>query len=275
MDLRRKLRAGDRPVGGWCSFPSPSVAEALATAAFDFVTIDTEHAPTTIETVENGIRAVEAAPGPTEPLVRVAEVDATRIARVLDAGAAGVIAPRVNTVEAARELARACRYPSQDADGAPARTDGSEGDADSAVNTGTRGVGLGRASAYGRRIDETVRAANDEVAVIAQIETEEAVENAEAIADVAGIDALLVGPADLSASIGRFRAFDDPAFETAIARTVAAAETAGVPVGTLATSEERIDAWLDAGFDFLIVGTDAGFLVVGADRAIERYEESV
>jgi len=137
MDLRRKRRAGDRPVGGWCSFPSPSVAEALATAAFDFVTIDTEHAPATIETVENGIRAVEAAPGPTEPLVRVAEVDATRIARVLDA------------------------------------------------------------------------------------------------------------------------------------------ETAGVPVGTLATSEERIDAWLDAGFDFLIVGTDAGFLVAGADRAIERYEESV
>jgi len=275
MDLKRKLRAGDRPVGGWCSLPSPSVAEALATAAFDFVAIDTEHATATTEAVENGIRAVEAVSGATEPLVRVAEVDATRIARALDAGAAGVMAPQVNTVESARELARACRYPSQEADGAPARTDGSESDADSAVNTGTRGVGLGRASAYGRRIDETVRTANDEIAVIAQIETERAVDNAEAIADVAGIDALFVGPADLSASLGRFRAFDDPAFETAMTRTVAAAETAGIPVGTLATSEERIDAWLDAGFDFLIVGTDAGFLAAGADRAIDRYEESV
>lgn len=270
MDLKRKLREGDRPVGGWCSLPSPGVAEALATAEFDFVTVDTEHAPTTMESVEHALRAIEAAPGGTEALVRVAEVDPTRIKRVLDAGPAGLMAPQVNAVSEARGLVRACRYPPQESDEGSAGGEGSGDGPD-----GTRGVAASRASNYGRRLDEYVRSAAESLAVIVQIETPEAVANAGEIASVPGIDALFVGPADLSASLGRFRTFDDPEFVDAIRETVTAGNDAGVPVGTLATTDERIDAWLDTGFDFLIVGTDVGFLGAGADRAIERYENGL
>ncbi|MGZ0746554.1 HpcH/HpaI aldolase family protein [Haloparvum sp. AD34] len=270
MKLADKL-AADRPVGGWCSIPSPTVAEAMANQAFDFLAVDTEHAPTTTESVENLVRAVDAAPGNTETIVRVAWNDHVRIKRVLDTGISGVMAPRVESAEEARELVRACRYPPQG--------DAAAGPAGEAVDSdgirGRRGVAAARASDYGARLDEVVRTVNDDLAVIAQIETGAAVDAAAEIAAVPGIDALFVGPADLSASLGCFREFDDPEFEAAVADTLAAGDEAGVPVGTLATSEERIDAWLDAGFDFLIAGTDAGFLANGASRAIDRYEEHV
>ncbi|GAB6880255.1 aldolase/citrate lyase family protein [Halorubrum gandharaense] len=271
MELKRKLAAGDRPVGGWCSYPSPGVAEALAGESFDFLTIDTEHAPTTTESVENLIRAVEAAPGDTDALVRVAANDATRVKHALDAGAAGVMAPQVNDVDDARELVRAARYPPQGAaaDGDP----GAGVDADGV--RGRRGVAGSRATDYGARIDEYVASANDEMAVIAQVETPRAVDAAAEIGGVPGIDALFVGPADLSAALGCFRDYTDPAFRDCIERTVAAADEAGVPVGTLATSDERIDAWLADGFDFLIVGTDAGYLRAGATASIERYEREI
>jgi len=270
MRLKAKLATG-RPVGGWCSIPSPTVAEVLANRSFDFLTVDTEHAPTTTESVENLVRAVDAAPGDTETLVRVAWNDHVRIKRVLDAGVAGVMAPRIESADDARELVRACRYPPQGDAAAGAPGEGVDSDG----VRGRRGVAASRSSNYGDRIDEVVRGVNDDLAVIAQVETGASVDAAAAIAEVPGIDALFVGPADLSASLGCFGEFDDPAFEAAVADTVAAAEAADVPVGTLATSDDQIDGWLDAGFDFLIAGTDAGFLAEGASRAVERYDERV
>ena len=288
MALKRKLRDGERPIGGWCALPSPDVAEAMATADFDFLTLDTEHSAATAESITDMLRAVEAAPGDTEALVRVADVEPARVKRVLDAGPAAIMAPQIDTPAAARALVEACRYPPQvdeasghgddardgaDADGAPGDVDRSAAadrvDADGI--RGQRGVAGSRASAYGRRLGEYVRTATEEIAVIAQIETPTAVASAGEIASVPGIDALFVGPADLSASHGRFGAYDDPVVETAVEETIAAANDAGVPVGTLATSEALIDHWTDAGYDFVIVGTDIGFLAAGADRAIARY----
>ena len=288
MALKRKLRDGERPIGGWCALPSPDVAEAMATADFDFLTLDTEHSAATAESITDMLRAVEAAPGDTEALVRVADVEPARVKRVLDAGPAAIMAPQIDTPAAARALVEACRYPPQvdeasghgddardgaDADGAPGDVDRSAAadrvDADGI--RGQRGVAGSRASAYGRRLGEYVRTATEEIAVIAQIETPTAVGSAGEIASVPGIDALFVGPADLSASHGRFGAYDDPVVERAVDETIAAANDAGVPVGTLATSEALIDHWTDAGYDFVIVGTDIGFLAAGADRAIARY----
>ena len=290
MALKRKLRDGERPIGGWCALPSPDVAEAMATADFDFLTLDTEHSAATAESITDMLRAVEAAPGDTEALVRVADVEPARVKRVLDAGPAAIMAPQIDTPAAARALVEACRYPPQvdeasghgddardgaDADGAPGDVDRSAAadrvDADGI--RGQRGVAGSRASAYGRRLGEYVRTATEEVAVIAQIETPTAVASAGEIASVPGIDALFVGPADLSASHGRFGAYDDPVVERAVDETIAAANDAGVPVGTLATSEALIDHWTDAGYDFVIVGTDIGFLTAGADRAIARYRD--
>ena len=293
MKLKRKLRHGERPIGGWCALPSPDVAEAMATADFDFLTLDTEHSAATAESITDMLRAVEAAPGNTEALVRVADVEPARVKRVLDAGPAAIMAPQIDTPAAARAFVEACRYPPQ-MDEAGGHADGGTGDGMDAGGTdgdadrsaaadrvdadgirGQRGVAGSRASAYGRRLGEYVQTATEEIAVIAQIETPTAVASAGEIASVPGIDALFVGPADLSASHGRFGAYDDPVVEGAVTETITAANDAGVPVGTLATSEALIDHWSDAGYDFLIVGTDLGFLASGADRAIERYREGV
>ena len=283
MELKRKLRDGEQPIGGWCALPSPDVAEAMATADFDFLTLDTEHSAATVESITDMLRAVEAAPGNTEALVRVADVEPARVKRVLDAGPAAIMAPQIDTPAAARAFVEACRYPPQVADVSDRSGEHeAAGDDDQSVVTdrvdadgvrGQRGVAGSRASAYGRRLGEYVRTATEEIAVIAQIETPTAVASAGEIASVPGIDALFVGPADLSASHGRFGAYEDPVVQRAVEETIAAANDAGVPVGTLATSEALIDHWTEAGYDFLIVGTDIGFLASGADRAIGRYRD--
>lgn len=273
MELAEKLRTG-RPVGGWLSLPSPSAAELLAGQGFDFVAVDTEHAPSSMETVENAVRAVAAAPGGAEALVRVAENDPVRIKRALDAGPAGLMAPRIDDAADARELVRSCRYPRQ-GKGADAETDESTTAVTDPTARGRRGVAATRASDYGATIDTYVRGEAAGIATVAQIETGSAADAAAEIGGVPGIDALFVGPADLSASLGCFREFDDPAFRDAVERTLAGGEAAGVPVGTLATSLDGIDRWLDAGFDFLIAGTDAGFIASGAERSLERYDARV
>lgn len=292
MELAEKMRTG-RPVGGWLSLPSPSAAELLAGQGFDFVAVDTEHAPSSPETVENAVRAVAAAPGEAEALVRVAENDPVRIKRALDAGPAGLMAPRIDDAADARELVRSCRYPPQgDAADEPNPTThepdptaheptpaGSEpnhtGPEPDPTAHGRRGVAATRASDYGATLDAYVREEAASIATVAQVETGSAADAAGEIGAVPGIDALFVGPADLSASLGCFREFDDPAFRDAVDRTLAGAADAGVPVGTLATSLDGIDRWLDAGFDFLIAGTDAGFIASGAQRSLDRYDARV
>jgi len=269
MRLKQRLHAGEQLIGGWCALPSADVTEAMATAAFDFVTLDTEHSAATAESITDMLRAVEAAPGDTEALVRVATVEPARIKRLLDAGPAAIMAPQIDSAADAAAFVEACRYPPQVSTRDETEDVTAHVDADG--YRGQRGVAGSRASAYGRRLDEYVQTATDEVAVIAQIETPAAVASAEEIVAVPGLDAVFIGPADLSASHGRFGAFDDPVIEDAITETIAAAHDAGVPIGTLATSDEEIDRWTDAGYDFLIVGTDIGFLASGADRAIERH----
>lgn len=243
--IKPALREG-RPAGSWLSIPSPQVAEQTAGAGFDFVMIDTEHAPTGIETVEAMVRAVDAAAGETAPLVRVAWNDHVRIKRVLDTGAAGVMAPQVTTVAEAEALVEATRYPPE----------------------GRRGVAASRASNYGRSLDDYVDSANDAVTTISQVESGEAADNAADISAVEGIDSLFVGPADLSASLDVFGEYGSDAFRDAVETVLS---ESSVPVGTLATSPEEVDRWADVGFDYQIVGTDMGYLATGAAEALARY----
>lgn len=247
--LKRRLAAGESPAGSWVSLASPAAAEMVAGLDFDFVVVDTEHAPLSEETVGNLVRAVNAA-GDADVVVRVPDNDPVPVKRVLDLGVDGIMAPQVNSVGDAEALVEAVRYPPE----------------------GIRGVAGSRASDYGRTLGEYFGGANDRVAILPQIETEEAVERAEDIASVDGVDALFVGPADLSADVGCFGDYEDPAYADVIRRTVAAAEDAGVPLGTLATADEEIPFWLDRGVDFLVVGTDIGYLTSGALSAKERYE---
>lgn len=274
--LRAALREG--PAGHWLSIPSPQVAEQLALTDAEFVVIDTEHAPTGVETVEAMVRAVDAASGAagnggstestgTDPgagadatagptatagtaaVVRAAWNDHVRIKRLLDTGAAGVMAPRVQTAGEAEAFVKAARYPPE----------------------GRRGVAGSRASAYGRDLDGYYARANGSVATIAQVETGAAAERAGEISAVEGLDALLVGPADLSADLNVFGEYGAEPFVDAVEATLAASE---VPVGTLATSPAEVDRWADLGFDFQVVGVDAGYLASGAAASLERYADA-
>lgn len=249
MNLKEQLAAGASPAGSWLSLSSPAAAEAVGGLGFDFLMVDVEHTPLSVETAEDLVRAVDAA-GDTDVLVRVAENDPIRIKRALDTGAAGIMAPQINSVDEAEALVEAASYPPE----------------------GIRGIAGSRANAYGADIDSSFHGANDEIAVLAQIESEAALPNVHDIAGVAGVDALFLGPADLSADMGCFGEYDDPAFSDAVDRVLDAGRMADVPVGTIATADEEIDMWHERGMDFLVVGTDMGYLTSGAKAAKERYE---
>ncbi|WP_458186715.1 HpcH/HpaI aldolase family protein [Haladaptatus sp. NG-WS-4] len=249
-ELRRSILAGESVVGTWITIGHPTVAELSAELDFDFAVIDAEHSSMSLESVENLARAVDAASGETEPLVRVPDADPARIKRVLDTGVSGVIVPMVETVEQARSVVEATCYPPE----------------------GIRGVAGSRASRYGLDLADYFERANDELLVVVQIETATGVENADAIAAVDGIDALFVGPADLSASVGRFGETDS--LNTEVSAVLDAAHAADTPVGTIALDPDDVTRWADAGFDFQVVGIDFDYLVEGATRARRAYEDA-
>lgn len=232
-------------IGTWTSLSDPAVAEMAAQSEFDFVVVDSEHTPLGLETVGNCLRAVEA--GGSDAIVRVPWNDPVRIKRLLDLGPSGLLVPMVDDAQAAEAAVAATRYP-------PA---------------GIRGVAGARASEYGRSMGSYFASEHAELTTIPQIETAEGVENCAAIAGVAGVDALFVGPADLSASLGVFGEWDHPEFRAAVETILAAGDDADIPVGTLATSPPRLEDVGSLGFDYLISGVDASMLVAGQKRAYD------
>jgi 4-hydroxy-2-oxoheptanedioate aldolase len=250
--MRETLREGGPVVGTWASLADPSVPELLAPDA-DFVVLDTEHTPSTLETVANGARAVEAAPGETLPIARVAWNDPVRIKRLLDTGVAGVMVPMVESVEEAEAAVAACRYPPD----------------------GDRGIATARASDYGRNFESYVDSANEDVLTILQVETEAGVEAAADIAAVDGVDALFVGPADLSANLGVFGEWSHPDLVGAISTVLEAGAAADTPVGTLGARPAQVRALGSLGFDFLIAGVDTALLLDGVAEAVDAARETL
>jgi 2-dehydro-3-deoxyglucarate aldolase/4-hydroxy-2-oxoheptanedioate aldolase len=249
------VAAADEPLlGGWLSVPHPMVAELLAGSGFDFLCVDAEHAPVSVETTANLLRAVDAAPGGTETMVRVGGHDPVELKRTLDLDPDALLVPMVDTAEEAEAVVDATRYP-------PA---------------GSRGVGLGRATDYGRDLDGYVASAADRFARFVQIESEEAVGNAADIAAVDGIDGVFVGPVDLSTSMGLLGAWDDDRFRDAVDRVLSVADDEGVAVGTLATDPEsrrtRLAEW---GVDYLAAGVDAIYLEEGAQRTLTECADAL
>ncbi len=249
-ELKHAVRAGDSVVGTWVTIGHPAVAEMSAHLGFDFAVIDAEHSSMSLETVENLVRAVEAADGATEPIVRLPNDDPTRIKRVLDTGVSGVIVPMVETAAQARAVVESTRYPPD----------------------GIRGVGGSRSSAYGLELADYFERANDELLVAVQIESAKGVGHAGSIAAVDGIDALFVGPEDLSASLGRFGETDS--LDTEISAVLDAAHDSDTSVGTIALDSDDVARWADAGFDFQVVGIDYDYFISEAKRAKQRYEDA-
>jgi 4-hydroxy-2-oxoheptanedioate aldolase len=238
-------------IGTWTSLASPAVAEIAAGGAFDFVVVDTEHAPVGLEAVANNLRAIEA--GDSHSIVRVPWNDPVRIKRLLDLGPDGLLVPMIDSEEEAREAVAATRYPPD----------------------GVRGVAAARAAEYGRSLDEYVRDGHRDLLTIAQIETGTGVENSDRIAAVEGIDALLIGPADLSASLDVFGEWGADEFVTSVETVIEAGTDAGVPVGTLGTDPEQIRTLGSLGFDFMIAGVDFAHVIRGQQRAYDAASELI
>lgn len=253
MALREQIRAREPVVGSWLTLADPAVGEMTAELGFDFVVIDIEHTPSSLETVGRMARAVDAASGDTGTIVRLPWNDPVVIKRVLDLGVSGVMAPMVGDAGEARSLVDATRYPPD----------------------GIRGVAGGRAARYGLDLPEYFHRANEEVLAIAQIETEAGFENVEEIARVEGLDALFVGPSDLSANLGMYGEWDTEEFRDAVDRVLTAGAEAGTAVSTLATRSADIERWIDAGFDFMMAGTDGGHVLSGSIEAKRTFESAV
>ena len=192
------------------------------------------------------------AAGSTPCVVRVSQSAEVPIKKALDIGAAGIIAPQVNSAEHAAQVVSWAKY-------AP---------------LGTRGVGIGRAHGYGLRFQEYVNSANDNVAVIVQAEHIDAVNNIDAIVQVPGVDAVLIGPYDLSASLGRLGEVTHPEVVAAIDRVTQVCQVAKMPLGIFGLSAAAVQPYIERGFTLIVVGVDTVLLGTAARQLLAQVKAS-
>lgn len=246
----QRLRDGGTLLGGFLSLGSAVAAEIVGQAGFDFVIIDLEHGAGAEADVLSQLQALEATGTPS--VVRVESTERQRAHRVLDAGAHGVMFPRVDTPAEAQAAIAALRYPPE----------------------GVRGVAtLVRAAAYGASFDDYSAASAQGLLGVIQIESEQAVAHVDEIAAIDGAGVLFVGPMDLSRALGIFRQFDHPRFLDALERTVAAASRHRRAAGILLMRPEDLPRYRDLGFRFFTCGADAGWVATGARATARRLRE--
>ncbi len=242
---KAKMFAGKPAFGYALGLGSPLAAEALAGCGIDFIMLDSQHGSFGPDSTIASLAAMAA--GSAAPMARVARNDYTLIGRLLDEGALGIVVPMVHTPEDARAAADACHYPPH----------------------GTRSWGWGRAGRYGDDYPDWI---NEQVFVAVQIESAQAVKNAEAIMATPGIDGCWVGPADLALSLGIHprEAATDECHQHALERVVQACrDTAKIP-GFASDDPEDALRRAEQGFRFLTSGSDIGFMLGGANAGVRR-----
>lgn len=247
--LADRLRAADRTLYGmWSCAGSPLVAEICAGSGLDILLIDGEHSPIGLESVVAQLQA--AAAYPVTPVVRAPIGDAVILKQLLDLGAQNILVPMVDSVEEAEAMVRAVRYPP----------------------LGVRGVGsaLARSSRWSRIPDYLARA-HELVSLTVQIETVEGLAAAAGIAAVDGVDALLVGPADLAASMGLLGQQNHPEVVAAVESVLRAGREAGKPVGVNAFDPAMAEHYTEAGAAWVLVGSDVTLLARASEGLAERF----
>lgn len=246
----RSLWAEDRAaVNGWCALPDAFATELMARAGWDTLTIDLQHGLGDARTLVPMLQAISTTP--VVPVVRVPWLEPGILMRALDAGAQALICPMVNTREDAERLVAYTHYAPQ----------------------GTRSFGPIRAGVVGG--PDYFARANAEIVVFAMIETAEALENLDAIVSTPGLDAVYVGPSDLSISLGHPPGFDGLAapVEAAIARVLDGARAHGVTAGIHCGSAEGAKRRIAQGFRFVSIGSDAVFVREGARAIVQAMRE--
>lgn len=244
-NFRKRLLAGEQLLGTMITLPTPESAEILADAGFDWLLIDCEHGPLETRDVLGVLQAVGHR---VACIVRVASGDEVAIKSVLDLGACGILVPQVNSAEQASDVVKFARYPPQ----------------------GQRGVGLARAHGYGKRFQEYLSTANDEVAVIVQAEHIDGVNCIDAITQVPGIDAVFLGPYDLSASLGKMGDIHAAEVTEAIAKVTSACTAAGVQLGFFGATASAAQPYIDSGYTLVAIGIDTLLLGAAADNVVKE-----
>ena len=238
--FKEKLARGEAVVGPWITLSDPAVVEIIGRAGFDFLLIDGEHAPFDETGLRNALIACDNTP--SEAVVRVRANEEPRIKLALDLGAMGVMVPMVNSVDDARQAVNAAKYPP----------------------LGGRGLGPWRAADYYRGYDDYVARADAETALIIQIEHRRAVAAIDDIIAVPGVDAIFIGPADLTASLGRGTDTGNPDTMAAIERVAESCRAAGMAMAIDAANPEAIARWGALGFRFFTISMDVEYLDAGA-----------
>jgi 2-keto-3-deoxy-L-rhamnonate aldolase RhmA len=240
--FRKALLERRVTLGTWLQINNPTAAEVLANTGYDWIAIDIEHTDIDVTTLTALLRGMYGRG--VAAIARVSTNDVIEIRRALDVGVEGVLVPFVSTAEQARRAVAAAKYP-------PA---------------GVRGFSFSRANDWGVRFAEDALSANEETAVIVMIESKEGVENIDDIVAVEGLDAVFIGPYDLSGSYGIVGQTQHPVVRDACRRVVEACERAGKSVGLLVVrpTPEAVEQVIDDGFTLLCLGLDTVFLDEGA-----------
>ena len=245
--LRARLKSGKACVNAWLAIPAGFSAEVMAQCGFDSVTVDMQHGVQDYLSLVQCYQAMDRYP--ITPMVRVPWNEPGIIGKVLDAGAWGVICPMINTPAEAKALANACLYPPK----------------------GRRSNGPIRAGAYGEGTSYQ-SVANDEVLVIPMIETQEALDNLDAILSTPGLDAIYIGPSDLSISLGYAPGGDKPDewMMAALQKVLDGCKRHKVQPGIHCGAPSYAKKMIEMGFTFVTVGGDNRFMTMGGQAALQE-----
>jgi 2-dehydro-3-deoxyglucarate aldolase len=236
-ELREKLNSGGFSIGSWMQIPHSSIAEIMGQSNYDWVAIDMEHGSVSTHQLPDLFRALEL--GETLPLVRLARAHFKDCKQALDAGAGGVIVPMIKSAQQLKEVRDATRWPP----------------------SGTRGVGFSRANLYGKNFDEYLNEAKKPF-LVAMIENIDAIDELDDILALEGLDAILIGPYDLSASMGITSEFENPRFVELMNHIKIKSEIAKIPCGihVVEPSKVNLRQRLDEGYRFIAYSIDSVFL---------------
>lgn len=246
--LREKINSRVLTLGSWITLGHPAIAEIMARAGFDWLVVDLEHSVISIEVAGDLIRTIDLCG--VAPLVRLTSNDPNQIKRVMDAGAHGIVVPMVNTPAEAAQAVAATRY-------AP---------------KGTRGVGLARAQGYGVDFQDYLNWQSDGPVVIVQIEHKDAVDRLEEILAVPGVDGFIIGPYDLSCSMGIPGQFEQPEFISAMTHIRETGKRLGCPAGLhiVEPDLQRLEQTIREGYTFIAYSVDIRMLDVSVRQGIAK-----
>jgi len=249
--LKNKINSKALTLGSWITLGHPGIAEIMAKAGFDWLVVDLEHSVISIEVAGDLIRIIDLCG--VAPLVRLTSNDPNQIKRVMDAGAHGIVVPMVNSPADALRAVAATRY-------APA---------------GTRGVGLARAQGYGVGFQDYLKWQSDGPVVIVQIEHKDAMQQLEAILSVPGVDGFIIGPYDLSCSMGISGQFENPEFINAMKHILETGLRLGCPAGLhiVEPDLQRLEQTIRDGYTFIAYSVDIRMLDVSVRQGIAIMKE--